>query len=146
MRGLSKGRSRLLGTFWTQLRSPSQFRPYFSLQSQPGFLPPPLLKTPSSLDFSGAWDGPWSACLPACTSLRLSGVFPQVSLSVASRCWPGAESSSLLREHPLLAILLPRKVLFAKHSPQQHTENQHPPHPAANWEHQLRLREGPGAF
>lgn len=48
MKGLSNEKPKLLGTFWSQLRSPSQFRLYLSLQSQP----PPLLKTSSSSDFS----------------------------------------------------------------------------------------------
>lgn len=126
MRGLSNGRRRLLGTFWAQLLSPFQFRLYFSLQSQPGFLPPPLLKTPASLDFSGAQEAvlrdrtpsqlwPVVSLPPSVYYSRLSGVFPQVSLSVTSRCWLGAESPPP-REHPLLSILLPGKVLFTKHS------------------------------
>ena len=40
----------------------------------------------------------------------------------------------LSSEHPLLSMLLPHKVLFAKGSPQQHTQNQQPLHAAVSWE------------
>lgn len=46
----------------------------------------------------------------------------------------------------LLSTPLPDKVLFAKDSPKQHTQKQQPPHAAASWGSQWRLRECPGAF
>lgn len=50
----------------------------------------------------------------------------------------------LSSEHPLLSMLLPHKVLFAKGSPQQHTQNQQPLHAAVSWEGQLMRRRSWG--
>lgn len=110
----------------------SQCRLSVSLQSQPCLLLPIFREIPpQSLGIQGSGatltDGPflcpcpWSACLPEC-----------VCLSISFRWWLEAESS--------LSPLLPHKVLFAKDSPQQETQNQQPPHAEASWEGQLRWR------
>lgn len=91
---------------------------------------------------------PFSALVPRQPAFRdalvcsFPAIFPCVCLPPLDTGWRLSPPS----EHPLLSTLLPRKVLFAKDSPQQHTQNQQPPHAADSCEGQLRPREGPGAF
>lgn len=142
MRGLSNGRPGLLGTFWTLLLSPSQLRLYLSLQGQLGFLPPPLLKILSqSSDFPRAQEAVLTDQTPA---QPRSPVSPSPRVGWSAPLWPSSHASvclspldagwgpsppSLPSEHSLLlSTPLPHKVLFAKDSPQQHTQNQQPLH------------------